>query len=63
MVRLIREVCINVMSYFMSDCSSYYGAYGKTAFSIMYGQDAEFVNVQNVTQVLKTLNKLLLTKG
>jgi hypothetical protein len=28
----------------------------------MYGQDAEFINVQNVTQVLKTLNKLLLKK-
>lgn len=61
MVRQIREAGIKVMSYFISD-GSYYSDYGKRAFSGMYGQDAEFVNVNNVTQVLKTLNKLLLTR-
>jgi hypothetical protein len=28
----------------------------------MYGQDAEFVEVRNVVNVLKTINKLLLVK-
>jgi hypothetical protein len=62
MVRLIREMGVKVMSYFISD--KYYGtgSYGKAMFTRMYGQDAEFINVQNATQVLKTLNKLLLAK-
>jgi hypothetical protein len=61
MVRQIREMGIEVMSYFIKDTYDT-SSYGKTAFTMMYGQDAEFVNVQNVTQVLKTLNKLLLKK-
>jgi len=28
----------------------------------MYGEDAVFVNVKNVTEVLRTLNKLLIKK-
>jgi hypothetical protein len=66
MVKQIREMGIEVMSYFITDTNRHYNSshtsYGKLAFTTMYGQDAEFVNVQNVTQVLKTLNKLLLKK-
>ncbi len=62
MVNRMREIGIRVMSYFITD--GYYGSNGgsKTAFKDMYGQDAEFVDVRNVLQVLKTLNKLLLIK-
>jgi len=64
MVRQIREAGVKVMSYFIDDSrNGYYGNYSKTAFTTMYGADAEFVNVQNVTQVLKTLNKLLMVRG
>jgi hypothetical protein len=61
MVKQIREMGIEVMSYFITDVY-HVSPYGKSAFVTMYGQDAEFINVQNVTQVLKTLNKLLLKK-
>jgi hypothetical protein len=61
----IREAGVRVMSYFISDYGDappeYTGV--KKAFTDMYGQDAMFVNVNNVTQVLKTLNKLLLVRG
>jgi nitric oxide reductase activation protein len=60
-VNRMREIGIRVMSYFIND--GYYGAgSSKTAFKDMYGHDAEFVDVRNVLQVLKTLNKLLLIK-
>jgi hypothetical protein len=61
-VNRMREIGIRVMSYFITD--GYYGAgnSSKTAFKDMYGHDAEFVDVRNVLQVLKTLNKLLLIK-
>lgn len=61
MVARIREAGIKVMSYFIAD-SDYRYQYARGTFSLMYGQDAEFVNVRNVTHVLKTLNKLLLVK-
>jgi len=60
----IREAGVRVMSYFISDYGDappeYTGV--RKAFTDMYGQDAMFVNVNNVTQVLKTLNKLLLIR-
>jgi Mg-chelatase subunit ChlD len=65
-VNSMREAGVRIMSYFITD-SSYnhaplvYGGSRKT-FSNMYGTDAEFVDVRNVTQVIKTLNKLLLVR-
>jgi Mg-chelatase subunit ChlD len=60
----IREVGVRVMSYFISEYGDSPLTYSsvKHAFIDMYGQDAQFVNVNNVTQVLKTLNKLLLIR-
>jgi hypothetical protein len=62
MVRQIREAGIKVLSYFITEVGAR-NVYSKNAFTAMYGPDAEFVNVQNVTEVLKTLNKLLLVRG
>jgi len=62
MVHRIRELGIRVMSYFITDGYYYSGSNSKTVFKDMYGQDAEFVDVRNVIQILKTLNKLLLIK-
>jgi hypothetical protein len=62
MVNRIRELGIRVMSYFITDGHYYSGSNSKTMFKDMYGQDAEFVDVRNVIQILKTLNKLLLIK-
>ena len=59
-VNKIREANIRVMSYFISDSTVYERT--SNTFTRMYGSDAEFVNVRNVTHVLKTLNKLLLVR-
>lgn len=66
MVNRIRERGVKVLSYFICDEGSYYGTptqKTRDAFRYMYGQDAQFVNVQSATEVLRTLNKLLLTRG
>ena len=60
-VRAIKEAGIRVMSYFIKEYGDVHG-YSRKTFTEMYGQDAEFVNVRNVTQVLRTLNKLLLVR-
>jgi hypothetical protein len=62
MIRQIREMGIRVMSYFITDYPTNQYNNSRIVFREMYGQDAEFVEVNNVVNVLKTLNKLLLTK-
>lgn len=63
-VQTMREMGVKVMSYFITDYDmakvQYLGAY--YPFKRMYGEDAVFVNVQNVTEVLRTFNKLLMKK-
>ena len=59
-MNLYREAGVKIMSYFITD--GYVGS-SKDAFKRMYGEDAQFVDVENVTQVLKTLQKLLSDKG
>lgn len=61
MVMAMRESGVRVMSYFIQD-RAHFGSSSRNAFVGMYGQDAEFVDVRNATQVLKTLNKLLLVR-
>ncbi len=61
-VRIMREMGIRIMSYFISDYHSHNESYTTKFFRNMYGQEAEFVDVKNVVNVLKTLNKLLLIK-
>jgi hypothetical protein len=62
MVRQMRENGIRVMSYFINEYQIHEHSPVRTAFREMYGQDAEFVEVKNVVNVLKTINKLLLVK-
>lgn len=60
-VEEMRELDIRILSYFITDAG--YGIVSsKKAFTRMYGQNAEFVDVSNVTSVVKTINKLLLNK-
>ena len=56
-VKIIKDSGINVLSYFITQRTDFNGSMRQ--FRSMYGQDAEHVNVENATQVLKTLNKLL----
>ncbi len=62
MVRQMRENGIRVMSYFINEYTMNEYNPTRVAFREMYGQDAEFVDVRNVVNVLKTLNKLLLVR-
>ena len=53
-VKKVRQAGVGVLSYFISD--GYFGS-SKSQFEKMYGKDSEFINVDNMTQLAKTLNK------
>ena len=59
-VNEFRKMGIKVLSYFVGD--SYDGDRNMTDFKTMYGKDAEFINLQNVTQISKTMNSKFLEK-
>lgn len=61
MIQLMRDRGVKVLSYFISN--GHTSNHDKQPFKIMYGEDAVFCNVENATEVLKTLNKLLLIRG
>ena len=62
-VHMMREAGVKILSYFITDVPMYKHNLSRIAFKNMYGEDASFVNVENVTDVLRTMNKLLLSKG
>ena len=59
MVKKIREMGIKVLSYFVED-----RGYGDNIgdFKSMYGKDAEQINVTNVVEISKTMNRKFLEK-
>jgi len=61
-IRTMRDAGVKVLSYFITD-TDYVNPGAKRLFSTMYGESASFVNVQNAGEVLRTLNKLLLSRG
>ena len=60
MVKQIESMGIQTLSYFISD--SYQGSYSESAFKRMYGKGAKMIDVTNVSQITKTMNKLFLEK-
>ena len=60
-VNEFRKMGIKVLSYFVGD--SYGGDGYMNDFKRMYGSDAEFINLKNVTQISKTMNKKFLEKN
>ena len=60
MVDMMRAKGIKVLSYFIG--GSYESERDNQAFSNMYGSDSEFINVTNVVDVARTMNKRFLTK-
>ena len=54
----IKKMGIKVLSYFISSK----GDYGSRNFQMMYGRDAETIDVNALIQLAKTLNKLFLKK-
>lgn len=65
-IQNMRDHGIKVLSYFISDSYGYSTSTREShtlqAFKRMYGQDAVSVNVENASEVLRTLNKLLLQR-
>jgi nitric oxide reductase activation protein len=53
-VKKIRSYGVNVLSYFITDS---YGQSGGEQFRKMYGKDAAFINVTQVSELAKTLNE------
>jgi hypothetical protein len=60
MVKMIESMGIKTLSYFISD--SYYGDTTMKQFKDMYGNGASMIDVTNVNQITKTMNKLFLQK-
>ena len=55
-VNKIRKAGVQVLSYFVSDYFDGSG-YGTDRFRQMYGNDSQFIDVKNMNQLAKTLNK------
>ena len=60
MVKQIEGMGIKTLAYFIGDGSS--NTYSTTLFKQMYGKGAEVIDVTNVPQITKTMNKLFLQK-
>lgn len=57
-VKKIRNAGYNVISYFISD--NYFNPSSKELFRTMYGEDSNFINVDNIIQIAGTLNKKMM---
>ena len=60
MVKQIEGMGIKTLAYFIND--SYSDSYSENRFKKMYGKGAEIIDVTNVPQITKTMNKLFLQK-
>jgi hypothetical protein len=59
-VNKIRERGIGVLSYFVTDYGD--GGSSRDRFRTMYGADSKFININSISEVTATLNKMFLTK-
>jgi hypothetical protein len=62
MVNQIREMGINVMSYFVGDRGYGYGR-SQDNFKTMYGSDSKFIDVTQIVPIVKTMNELFMKKS
>ena len=63
-VKKIRESGIDVLSYFITDYgSNFEHSSDWRVFKTMYGNDAKYVNVENMFEVAKSMNELFLSKN
>ena len=67
-INKMREVGVRILSYFVFRPKGKYDnsaqeEKSRGAFKTMYGEDASFINVSEVTGIVQTMNKLLLKKG
>lgn len=61
-VNKMRSEGIKIMSYFIGENHSYGYGYGHQNFKGMYGPSASFINVSEITSVVKSLNVMFLQK-
>jgi nitric oxide reductase activation protein len=61
-VKKIRDNGIQVISYYIED-AVYKNPANQKCFRIMYGKDANFIDVSNITQIAHSLNKKFLAKA
>jgi hypothetical protein len=59
-VNKIRNAGYNVISYFITDNNINVNTDSKERFKIMYGEDSNFINVDNISQIATTLNKKMM---
>jgi hypothetical protein len=60
-LREMRDRSVKVLSYFIEE-EKFPDNKAKKIFKDMYGESASFVNVQNASEVLRTMNKLLIAR-
>ena len=61
MVKMIESLGIKTLGYFVDDYS-YGGSSSERQFKEMYGKGAQVIDVTNLSQITKTMNKLFLEK-
>ena len=61
MVDEIRKKGVKILSYYVGD--EYDRSRSMEDFKRMYGKDASFINVTNVMEVSKSMNKMFLEKS
>ena len=62
MVKQIEGMGIKTMAYFINE-GNYSHASSERLFKKMYGAGAQMINVTNISQIVKTMNKLFLSKN
>ena len=58
-IKNIKKGGVNILSYFIQD---EYNENTSNNFKQMYGKDASFIDINNINEITKTLNQLLLKK-
>jgi hypothetical protein len=59
-VNKIRETGYNIISYFVTEYEGFGAETLRTNFRTMYGVDSNFINVENLNQIVKTINKKMM---
>ena len=59
-VNKIRDTGYNIISYFVTEYEGFGAETYRANFKTMYGVDSNFINVENLNQIVKTINKKMM---
>ncbi len=59
-VNKIRDTGYNIISYFVTEYEGFGAETLRANFRTMYGVDSNFINVENLNQIVKTINKKMM---